>query len=147
MRKSDRLFGLVVILGALLYIWSASQIQTSFLSDPVGSKTFPTILGVLAALCGLALVLRPAAEPDWPNALTLVNVLVAVGVMVGYAFALKPLGFLIPTAICAGVLSFQIHPRATTAALTGILLSVGLFVLFRYALGLGLQPVPKAWLV
>lgn len=145
--KSDRLFGVVVIMGALLFIWSASQIQTSFLSDPVGSKTFPTILGILGVLCGVALVLKPGPDADWPHLATLLNLVVALGVMAGYAYALKPLGFLIPTAVCAGVLSFQIHPRVLTSVLTGLLLSVGLFLLFKYALGLGLQPVPKSWLV
>ena len=53
MIKSDRVFGLVVVIGALWYIWSALQIQASFMSDPVGSKTFPILLGAVAILCGL----------------------------------------------------------------------------------------------
>lgn len=144
--KSDRLFGVVVILGALAYAAGALQIQTSFMSDPVGSKTFPMILAAVAALCGLVMIVRPDPEPDWPGAMTLGSILVSVVVMVGYAYALKPMGFLLPTAVCAAILSFQIAPRALPAALTGVGLSLGLFVLFRYALGLGLQPVPKGWL-
>ncbi|MFW2544274.1 tripartite tricarboxylate transporter TctB family protein [Primorskyibacter sp. 2E107] len=142
--KSDRVFGLVVILGALAYIASAFQIQTSFLSDPVGSKTFPIILGVTAIVCGLVMLVRPDAEPDWPDLRTLVNIAVAVIVMIGYAYTLKPMGFLLPTAICAGILSFQITPRAVPAALTGVGLSIGLFIIFKYVLGLGLSPLPKA---
>ena len=38
---SDRLFGLVIIAVALGFIASAAQIQQSFLTDPVGPKTFP----------------------------------------------------------------------------------------------------------
>lgn len=147
MMKSDRLFGVVVILGALAYIAGAFQIQTSFMSDPVGSKTFPIILGVVAILCGLVFIFRPDSEPDWPSPATLGNIALSAIVMVGYAYALKPLGFLIPTAICAAILSYQISPRPVPAALTGLGLSLGLFVIFKYALGLGLQPVPKGWLL
>ncbi len=147
MIKSDRLFGVVVILGALAYSASAFQIQTSFMSDPVGSKTFPLILAGVALICGLIMILRPDAEPDWPSALTLGSIAVSVVVMVGYAYSLKPMGFLIPTAVCAAILSFQISPRAVPSVLTGLGLSIGLFILFKYALGLNLQPVPKAWLV
>lgn len=144
--KSDRLFGVVVIISALAYAAGAFQIQTSFMSDPVGSKTFPLILAGVATICGLVMIVRPDAEPDWPNLPTLGNIAISVLVMVGYAYALKPLGFLIPTAICAAILSYQISPRRAPAALTGLGLSIGLFFLFKYALGLGLQPLPKEWL-
>ncbi len=143
--KSDRLFGVVVILGALAYAAGALQIQTSFMSDPVGSKTFPLILAVIAALCGLVMIVKPDPDPIWPNARTSASLIVSVVVMVAYAYTIKPLGFMIPTAICAAILSFQISPRALPAALTGIGLSIGLFLVFKYALGLGLQPFPKGW--
>ncbi|MFZ7092608.1 tripartite tricarboxylate transporter TctB family protein [Primorskyibacter sp. 2E233] len=142
--KSDRVFGLVVILGALAYIAGAFQIQTSFMADPVGSKTFPIMLGVVAILCGAVLLIRPDEEPDWPDFKTLVNIAIAALVMVGYAYTLKPGGFLVPTAICAAILSYQINPRPKAAALTGISLSIGLFIIFKYVLGLGLMPLPKA---
>ena len=57
--SSDRIFGLVVLGVALAYIASALQIQTSFLSDPVGPKVFPLIIGGVAALASLVLVLKP----------------------------------------------------------------------------------------
>ena len=61
-----------------------------------------------------------------------------------YAYALRPFGFLIPTALAAAILSYQISPRVGPAALSGLGLSGGLFVLFKYALGLGLVALPKA---
>ena len=143
---SDRVFGLVVVIVALAYIAGAFQIQTSFMADPVGSKTFPILIGAVAGLCGLTMMLRPDPEPEWPGLATLGALAITVVVMVGYAYALKPLGFLIPTAITAAILSYQISSRPIAAVGTGIGLSVGLFVLFKYVLGLGLVPVPKGWL-
>ena len=56
---SDRIFGLVMAIVALAYIASATQIQTSFLSDPVGPKTFPIIIGVVCAISAMFMVLKP----------------------------------------------------------------------------------------
>lgn len=140
---SDRIFGLVVVLVALAFIASATQIQTSFLADPVGPKAFPMLVGSVAAVCGVFMILRPDQEPEWPEMRTLGALLVSVLVLVAYAYLLKPLGFLIPTAFVAGVLSYQINPRIGAAAISGVGLSVGLYVVFKFILGLGLIGLPR----
>jgi len=140
---SDRIFGLVALFVALAYIASATQIQTSFLADPVGPKAFPILIGLIAALSSLVLILRPDPDPDWPVLRTFGSIFIAIVVLVAYAYALKPLGFLVPTAIAAAILSYQISPHRVNAPLSGLGLSVGLFLLFKYALGLGLVPFPK----
>ena len=144
--SSDRIFGLVVLAVALAFIASALQIETSFLSDPVGPKTFPILIGSVAAISAVFMILRPDADPQWPVLRTFGTLAAATITLVLYAFALKPLGFLLPTAIAAAILSYQISPRRQAAVLTGIGLSVGLFIVFKYALGLGLVPFPKALL-
>lgn len=140
---SDRIFGLVASLLALAYIAGATQIQTSFLSDPVGPKMFPIIIGVVGAISGMFMVFKPDPEPEWPAMRTFGALAFAVFVLVCYAFSLRPGGFIIPTAFAAGILSYQISPNARTAALAGAGLSVGLFILFKFALGLGLVAFPK----
>lgn len=142
---SDRIFGAVVTLVALAYIASATQIQTSFLSDPVGPKTFPMLIGAVAAICGIIVVLRPDEDPEWPQLQTLGALLFSVIVLVCYAYALKPLGFLLPTAVTAAILSYQIRPRPVPAALAGAGLSLGLFAIFKFALGLSLFALPAAY--
>ncbi len=146
MIKSDRVFGLVAILGALAYVAGALQIQTSFVSDPVGSKTFPFLIAGAAGLCGLVMLVRPDPEPDWPGAGSLLALAVSAAVLVAYAYLLKPLGFLIPTAFAAGILSYQIAPKPGLAAATGVGLSLGLYALFRFVLGLSLFAFPKGFL-
>ena len=142
---SDRILGLVVLLVALAYIASAQQIQTSFMSDPVGPRTFPTLIGAVAAICGAVMLLRPDPDPEWPRPARLGALLVSLVAMVAYAHSLKPFGFVIPTALAAGVLSYQIDPRPIRAAIAGAALSAGLYVLFRHGLDLGLTAFPKAW--
>lgn len=140
---SDRIFGLFAILGALAYIAGASQTQTSFMSDPMGPKAFPYLIGGAAVLSGLVMVIRPNEEPDWPSLKTFGSLLIAVAVMVIYAKTLKPLGFLIPTAVTAAILSYQISPRPVPALLVGVGLSAGLYALFKFVLGLSLVALPK----
>ena len=92
----------------------------------------------------MVIAIKPDPDPEWPELATLGALLLSIIVLVGYAYALKPLGFLIPTAIAAGFLSYQIQPRVNTAILAGLGLSLGLFVIFKFALGLASVALPKA---
>ena len=143
MTKSDRIFGLFILVVALAYIASATQIEISFLPDPVGPKTFPILIGLVAAVSAVVMIIRPDEDPNWPVLRRFGALGVTVVVLVAYAFLLKPLGFLLPTALAAAFLSYQLSPRLVPAILAGIGLSIGLFVIFKYALGLGLFPFPK----
>jgi len=140
---SDRIFGTLAGLVALAYMASATQIQSGFMPDPVGSKFFPMLVGGVAFVCSVAIFLKPDKSPEWPKAGTFLSILCAVITLVAYAYALKPLGFIIPTAIASGVVSFLIQRNFVTALLTGVGLSVGLFVLFKFVLDLGLVAFSK----
>jgi len=142
---SDRLFGLIIILVALGFIYSATLIQVSFLTDPVGSKSFPMLIAGVAILAALVAIWKPDEDPVWPDLRAFGRISIAVLVLAGYAFTLKPMGFIVPTALAAGLLSYQIRPRALHATLTGLGLSGGLFVVFKFALGLGLFAFPRGW--
>ncbi|OYX44613.1 MAG: tricarboxylic transporter [Rhodobacterales bacterium 32-67-9] len=141
--KTDRIFGVVVILVALTFIVSAYNLPAGNVFDKLGPKAFPIIVGVGMILSAAMLVFKPDTEPDWPAIPTLLALALATVVLVGYAYALKPLGFLVPTAIAAAVLSYQISPKPMPAVLTGLGLSVGLFVIFKFALGLSLFALPR----
>ncbi len=139
---SDRFLGLAVLIVALAFIASAFQIESSFLSDPVGPKTFPIGIGFVAALSAVYLIVKPDADPDWPPLSAFLALGLAAVVLIIYALLLKPLGFIIPTALAASILSYQISPRLMTAAMAGTGLSFGLFAIFKYALDLGLVAFP-----
>ena len=128
---------------ALAYIVSATQIEESFMTDPVGPKLFPILIGSVAFICAMAVIFKPDASPDWPGPVILLALLCAVLTLVGYAYALKPMGFLLPTAVASAIVSFLIQRNFLTALATGVGLSVGLFLIFKYALGLGLVAIPK----
>ena len=144
--SSDRIFGAVMIVVALGYILSATTIEVPLFPDPMGPKMFPMLVAAGVILCSVVMIVRPDDEPNWPVSRAVIAIAVAALVMVDYAYSLKPLGFLIPTAIASGILSNQLSPRAGPAAITGLGLSVGLYVLFKYALKLEtLRAFPKEW--
>lgn len=134
---ADRIFGLITLITAVAYLAAASQIQTNLFSGEFLPKLFPYMIGAVAALCSLTIVFKPDPDPEWPAAGTWGNMAVAVLVLAFYAVLLTPLGFILPTAVAAGLLSYQISPRIRAACLSGIGLSLGLFVLFKFGLGLG----------
>ncbi|MEO9825443.1 MAG: tripartite tricarboxylate transporter TctB family protein [Paracoccaceae bacterium] len=134
---SDRIFGLITLITAVAYIAAATQIQTNFFSGEFLPKLFPLLIGGVAAVCSLFMVFKPDPDPDWPASRTFVAMGLAVVVLAIYSVLLKPMGFIVPTMFAAGILSYQISPRVMPAVLSGIGLSLGLFVLFKYALGLG----------
>ena len=135
---SDRIFGLICLAISVFYVFMAFQIQTSFLSDPVGPKAFPVLIGSVAAICSLVILLRTDPDPDWPKARVFGALAIAVVALIAYSYMLKPLGFVIPTAIVATILSYQINPKKYQALAAGLGLSIGLYVIFKFALGLSL---------
>ncbi len=97
----DRIFGGIGIVFAIFYMWQASLVQKSFLSDLVGPKVFPLILGALLAGTSLIIILRPDADVAWPKGRQLLEVLLAIAVMFAYAQFLPDVGFLIATALAS----------------------------------------------
>jgi putative tricarboxylic transport membrane protein len=142
---ADRIFGAVMIVLALGYVLSAMNIQTSFISDPVGPRVFPYMVAGVVILCSLVMVLKPDPNADWPAPLMLLKIGAALAVLVGYALTIRTLGFILPTVIASAVLSYMISPRLVPAALAGLGLGVGLYVLFKVILGLGLVAFPRGW--
>jgi putative tricarboxylic transport membrane protein len=134
---SDRIFGLITLITAVAYIAAATQIQTNFFSGEFLPKLFPLMIGGVAAISSLVLVFKPDPDPEWPEGRTWGNLLVAVVVLAFYSVLISPLGFILPTAIAATILSYQISPKPKKAVLAGVGLSLGLFVVFKFILMLG----------
>ena len=97
---SDRIFGITIIVVALIFIISATQVQLGFVTEPVGPRLFPFIVGGVMILCGITVVLRPDDNPIWPKLGIFAKLLLAVVVLVIYAYLLRPLGFIVPNCDC-----------------------------------------------
>lgn len=139
---SDRIFGSVGLLLAILYGWATLQIEESFLSDAVGPKTFPLGIAVILGLASIAIVLKPDSEPEWPSLGRFTEILAAVVVLVLYAEFLDVVGFLIATAFAAAYLTWRLGTPPLQSLLVGVGTSGGIYVIFRLVLGLSLARGP-----
>jgi putative tricarboxylic transport membrane protein len=114
------------------------------MSDPIGPRVFPYLVAGVVTLCALTMMFRPDPDAEWPRGQMLLKLAFSVVVLVAYAMLIRPAGFIIPTVLAAGIISYQISPRPMPAAMAGLGLGVGLFVLFKFVLGLGLVGLPRA---
>ncbi|WP_420005673.1 tripartite tricarboxylate transporter TctB family protein [Arenibacterium sp. LLYu02] len=139
---SDRLFGLFGLALGAFYLWAASIIPDSFMSDVVGPRAFPYIVGVLILICSVIFILRPDAEPSWPAMHSFAEILFAGAVMFVYAWALPELGFLISTVFATAYLTWRLGTAPLWALVTGVCTSGGIYVVFHLILGLSLAKGP-----
>jgi putative tricarboxylic transport membrane protein len=139
---SDRALGVACLLLSAFYIFFATQIQTSFITDPLGSKFFPILIAVLLGISGLFPIIKPDPEPDWPGLGRLLEIVFAIAVMVAYTYALPVVGFTISTAVAAGLLSWRLGAKPLSAGIAGVSIAVGIFVIFRLLLKLSLAVGP-----
>lgn len=138
----DRLFGAIGLALAAFFIWQATTIQVSFITDPVGPKTFPIIIGILLGISSLVIMLRPDAPPTWPALGRLGEIALAVVVLLAYAQALPEAGFLIATAVASAFLSWRLGTAPLQALIAGVAISIGIYVVFHLILGLSLAKGP-----
>jgi putative tricarboxylic transport membrane protein len=143
---TDRITGLIVVVLALAYFAGATSLEEPFFADPLGPKAFPMGIAIVAAICGLVMIMKPDQEPAWPGLTTLMHIGFAIVALILYAYGLKPLGFLLSTALVGAAVSYLIQPNLKTSLFTGVGMSVGLFLLFKFVFGLSLFAIPR-WLV
>lgn len=139
---SDRIFGLIGLAIAALIVWRAGYIQESFIQDPLGPKAFPYVIATVMALASLFIILQPDEEPEWPAIGRLAEIAVAVGIMVAYAQFLPEVGFVLATAVAASFLSWRLGSPPLKAMIAGIVISIGIYVIFHLILGLSLAKGP-----
>lgn len=139
---SDRIFGGIGLALAAFFVWGATQIELSFISDPVGPRVFPIIIAMVLGLASLVILVRPDAAPAWPAAGRLLEIAMAAAVMVAYALALAEIGFVIATAVAAAFLTWRLGTRPIWAVVAGCLTALGIYVVFHLILGLSLARGP-----
>ena len=138
---SDRIAGLIMLVLAIWYGWTAGSYEASF-GDPLGPAAFPRMLAFPAGILSLFLILRPDPEPDWVLGRPALKQLATLAVLVSYAFALVPLGFVLATALAVAILGRLLGAGWGKAVVSGVVMSVSLFVVFDMLLGLPLPLYP-----
>jgi len=135
---SDRLAGIVLVIVSFLYGLGALRLKTGFISDPIGPKTFPLILATSLAILGFVILLLRDPEPVWPGRSAWLNMGLAVLSFVIYAYLLVPIGFIAATTLATGFVSQRFGGRLWQALVTGVAVSLALYALFVFTLGIPL---------
>jgi len=139
---NDRLLGVVCLALAAFLIWRSTLIEPGFIVDPLGPKAFPIIIGGVLGLAGLFPLVGPDPRPAWPGVGGFLEIGIAVVVMVAYALLLPEIGFVVATAIAASVLGWRLGSPPAYAAISGLSISLGIYVIFHLVLGLSLARGP-----
>ena len=139
---SDRVLGAVCLVLGLAFMFGASRIQTGFILDPLGPKTFPMIIGGILVVSSIVPLVKPDPAPGWPSARAMMEIALALAVFVGYAVVLPELGFVPATALAAAALSWRLGNTPLKSILCGVGIAVGIYVVFHLILGLSLAKGP-----
>lgn len=138
--STDRIAGLIMLVVAIGYIFLANGLKPTLLSsnEPLGPGAFPLLLGALFALFSILLMIKPTPNPEWPAADAWAKMALILLTFVIYAYLLKPLGFVIATSLEMLALSLIFAGPPLKSAVASLGFSLFLYLLFSYALGLGL---------
>lgn len=138
---SDRIAGLIFLVLSIWYGLTAGNYEASF-GDPLGPAAFPQMLAVPAALFSLYMILRPDPDPEWVGGSPAVRQLATLAVLIAYALLLEDLGFVLATALGVTLLGRLLGSGWRKSTISGVVMSVSLFVLFDNLLGLPLPFYP-----
>jgi putative tricarboxylic transport membrane protein len=156
----DRWIALVFIAFCCVYGYAAfftmDQLLPPFMQrNPVWPSTFPKVLAVLGVIVGLVVLFgleKPSGQEE-PSAVdinwrrlhdyNLGQALMLLGLMVVYALALRPAGFLLSTTVfLAGGAAVLGERRWITMFLTATIAAVAVWYLVQEVLGIFLRPLP-----
>jgi putative tricarboxylic transport membrane protein len=142
----DRVLGAALAALGAGAIWAAQSLEVLFLGDPVGPKPFPTAAGVVLLVCGGLVALRPGPPVSWPSPARLGAIAAAAVALAAYALLMRPLGFVLATALAVSVSSAVFGARLWAAGLLGLCVGTALFLLFDRVLEIPLPHGVLAWI-
>nr|WP_017678057.1 tripartite tricarboxylate transporter TctB family protein [Pseudomonas chengduensis] len=134
----DRIFAGVTLLLCCTLGYFAWGYSAPFSYEPVGPKSFPLLLLLLIAFGCVQLLLKPASgvQSDEPplNRQVMVKALIFLGLMIGYAVLFETFGF-VPASVLFGIGMARLYGGSwLQSLLSGVVLALGLYLLFDRAL-------------
>jgi putative tricarboxylic transport membrane protein len=142
MTRADRIWGMVILLFGGVYLVEGIRIPPAAIGDPLGPRTFPTVLGVVLLVCGAILLCRPQRRKAAVIERKLfVPVMLLAGLLVAYALSLAWLGYPLATFLFMIIAARMMGERSLAWSLPiagGF--SVGIYLVFTRLLMIPLPP-------
>jgi putative tricarboxylic transport membrane protein len=143
-RLGDRIAGPLLVLLGVAVGAEASTFNVAFPTDPVGPKALPYLSALVFVVAGVVLIARPTMGAPWPHRTVLLRMAGATAAFGAYSALIAPLGFVVATTITVSALSSLFGGPWKKALGAAVTLSVVLWYLFVWVLGLPL-PLGSVW--
>lgn len=134
--KLERYFSALLLLASLFLLYIAWGYTAPISYDPLGPRPYPVLILSLLALCTFYLTIRPKTETL--NLGYTAPLLKKLGLclisLVVYATIFEILGFVGATALMAFAVGKLFGGSTLKSAISGVVLGVGLYLLFDLAL-------------
>ena len=142
MARADRIWGMVLLLFGGVYLVEGIRIPPAAIGDPLGPRTFPTVLGVVLLVCGAILLCRPQRRKAAVIERKLfVPVMLLAGLLVAYALSLAWLGYPQATFLFMIIAARMMGERSLAWSLAiAVGFSVGIYLVFTRLLMIPLPP-------
>lgn len=143
-RRHDTIAGVLIAAVCVAYLRGAQGFESPLVVDPLGPAAFPRILGWVGLLLAAALLAsawwgRAAAEGEEAAPIRrLVRPLLLFALLVGYALALEPAGYLPATLAFVVVSLLLLGEPAWRGCVVAIGFSGGFYLLFAKILKINL---------
>jgi putative tricarboxylic transport membrane protein len=135
---SDRIFAVLLLLGAVAYAVVAFSLEVPFQYEPLGPKPWPILIAVIVSICAVIVLVRPDPEPHWPTGATLARHGVLLIGLALYAVLFEPLGYMLTTTVVCTVFALMLRAPMLWAGAFGLLMGVPGYYVWTEVLQLNL---------
>ncbi len=132
--SNNRTLGAMALLMAGILAIFGWGLVAPFAYEPVGPRAFPMITALVIGICGIILVVQGGGEADPISRKTLTGIIFLSVVLLVYAVVFERLGYVISTLIMSAVVALIFGARPHQALISGLILSVGSYLLFDHGL-------------
>ena len=132
--SNNRTLGAMALLMAAVLVVFGWGLVAPFAYEPVGPRAFPMITAALIGFCGIILLIQGGGEAEPVGGRTLLGLLMIAATLFVYALAFERLGYVLSTLAMSAVVARLFGASWTQAGISGLILSVGSYLLFDYGL-------------
>lgn len=127
---NDRVLGIAALIFAALITAFGYDLEPPFSYEPVGPKAFPLLIALIIALCGVRLLIKGGGQVESNPPGANPRIVMMVAYLAAYAFLFQWVGFPVATALMVTFVGRLFQATWPQAIIGGVVMSVGLFLLF-----------------
>jgi putative tricarboxylic transport membrane protein len=132
--SNNRTLGAMALLMAAVLAIFGWGLVAPFAYEPVGPRAFPMITAALIGICGIILLIQGGGDAEPVRDRTLWSLLILIATLFVYAFAFERLGYVLSTLAMSAVVARLFGASWMQAGISGVILSVGSYLLFDHGL-------------